>query len=55
MEPKPLKPFPLAVKTYPVTLEFLRFVRDENAKSNAHWKGFERGEVRYLGDGPKEK
>lgn len=53
MEPK--NPFPMIVKTYPVTLEFLRFVRDEAAKSNANWKGFEADEVIYLDDGPKEK
>lgn len=42
--------FSITVKTYPVTLAFLRTVRSTVAKTNdLAWKGFEPGEVLYLG------
>lgn len=42
--------FSITVKTYPVTLSFLRTVRAAVAKTNdAPWKGFEAGEVLYMG------
>lgn len=42
--------FSLTVKTYPVTLDFIRTIRDATARTNdAPWKGFARGEVLYLG------
>ena len=42
--------FSITVRTYPVTLSFLRTVRSCVAKTNAEeWKGFAIGEVLYLG------
>lgn len=42
--------FSITVKTYPVTLSFLRTVRSCVAKTNqAEWKGFAAGEVLYMG------
>lgn len=42
--------FGLTVKTYPLTLEFIRVLRAAVAKTNdAPWKGFDTGEVLYLG------
>lgn len=42
--------FGITVKTYPVTPEFVRTLRSSGAKTNnAPWKGFETGEVLYLG------
>lgn len=42
--------FSVTVKTYPVTLNFLRTVRACVAKTNsAPWKGFATGEVLYMG------
>lgn len=42
--------FSITVKTYPVTLEFIRTLRNASAKTNnADWKGFAAGELLYLG------
>jgi hypothetical protein len=42
--------FSLTVKTFPMTLSFMRTLRSAVAKTNdAPWKGFETGEVLYLG------
>lgn len=42
--------FSLTVKTYPVTLDFLRLIAAATATTNnATWKGFARGSVLYLG------
>lgn len=42
--------FSITVKTYPVTLSFLRTVRSAVAKTNDQpWKGFAAGEVLYMG------
>ncbi len=42
--------FSITVKTYPVTLDFIRTLRNASAKTNASpWKGFAAGELLYLG------
>jgi hypothetical protein len=42
--------FSITVKTYPVTLEFLRTVRSIVGKTNdAAWRGFAAGELLYMG------